>query len=255
MKSTSVPFSMCSQQPKATFILLSFARPKNIQRIINSIKQSESFGWIVLSNNQPKVNLIEYLSGDNTGVSIINQKSVMPPIIRMEIARNTDADYFIFIDDDIFLQPRQIDGLLGKLIDDPTRPHGIIGEKHQIVENKLRVQTGFQNTDSEVTVINSVYACTKKHILRFFEIFAKLGYGKPTDLRFGDDIILSASGEKSPLIHDLGPIHICATYNHPEIAQWKKTDFNEHRFRLEMNILRERVAGARHYPLPSPHTR
>lgn len=222
--------------PKATFIILNFERPNNIQRIIDLIRCSRSFGRIMVSNNKPSTNLHDYLSDDRTGVHVINQPREMPPIIRNQIAWDASGEYFLMIDDDVFLEPRQIDFLTKKLAEDPIRLHGVWGQNVQIQNGQAVFQSGIHAVNKEVSVLNCVYACTKSHIQRFFAIFNQLGYQNLTDLKFGDDIIMSVSGMAPPRCHDLGRLRFCSSFNDPAVAQWKKEGFDDARSDLFLKL-------------------
>lgn len=91
-------------------IVLSYKRPKNISRICNTILESNILDKLILSNNNPKIDIREYLSIQNPKLEIINQKSHKNSSYRFVLAESQSSNYddFVFIDDDIFLSASQI---------------------------------------------------------------------------------------------------------------------------------------------------
>ncbi len=229
----------------ATFILLSYARPQNLQRIIDAMKKAKSCGRIILSNNQPNIDIFDYINEPCDLLEVIQQDQEWLPVKRQYIARECPGEYFLCIDDDVFLTPEQIDLLVNELINDPSKLHGILGENIKIKPGRIERRGGFFNVSCKVTVINRVYAFTRIHVRRFFEILHALGINDPRDLGPAEDIVLSFTGTGRPSIHDLGPLEFCPTSSLKGVAMWKENDFFERRYRLFVRLrsLATRRAG------------
>jgi hypothetical protein len=220
----------------ATFILLSYARPRNIQRIIDSISQARSCGRIILSNNQPAINIYDHIDGRNDLLDVVQQDRERGAVKRFCIARECDGELFVCIDDDMFMTPQQIDRLVAELINDPSRPHGIWGQLMETENGKARLSRPIHNISCDVSVLNMVYAFTRDHISRFFDLLDRLGIADPEDLGPFDDIVLSFTGARPPKCHDLGPFDICATWNLEGVAIWKQKNFMQRRMRFFLRL-------------------
>lgn len=221
----------------ATFILLSYARPQNMQLIINAIRQARCCGRIILSNNHPDVNIYDYIDTDSDRLEVIQQKRRFGAVKRFTIARECEADFFFCIDDDLFLTPEQIDRLFDELIKDRSRPHGVWGLEI-VFENELLVVKGsIHHQTREVAILNQAYAFTRDHLRRFFELVEDIRVAEPDDLGPFDDIVLSFSGTRPPKCHDLGPLELCKTWDQEGVALWKDENFVEPRMKLYARLL------------------
>lgn len=242
----------------ATFILLSYARPQNMQRIIDAMKKAKSCGRIILSNNQPNIDIFDYIDEPCDLLEVIQQDQEWGPVKRHCIARECPGEYFLCIDDDVFLTPEQIDLLVNELINDPSKLHGIFGEIIRIKPGRIERRGGIFNVSCKVTVISRVYAFTRIHVRRFFEILHALGINDPRDVGPGDDLVLSFTGMGRPRVHDLGPLQFCPTSSLKGVAMWKENDFFARRYRLFLRLrsLAARRAGALPRQLAEyfPHT-
>jgi hypothetical protein len=74
--------------------------------------------------------------------------------------------------------------------------------------------------DMEVDVLTGVFAFTCEHLRRAFELVAKIGVSNLSQLRNGEDILLSFSGRTRPHIHALKPALLCASGWLPSVALW-----------------------------------
>jgi hypothetical protein len=232
----------------ATFIILSYLRPQNIGRILSAIHQSRSCGRIILSNNNPKIDIQPYVDTTMQKLEIVNQTERWEAVARFCIARETPGRYFVCIDDDLFLTPMQIDALVGRLAADPSVPHGIWGERHGVYidaagEERLKLEAGLCNFSGEIDVINRAYAFTAQHVERFFELMAAMGIDDPRKLGRCDDILLSYSGSGRPRCHDLGPLEDCPTSNTEGIALWREPGFFD--LRIQRLLQLKRLLGDR----------
>jgi hypothetical protein len=218
----------------ADFIILSYARPQNMQRLLDAILNSRSCGKVVLSNNNPAIDILDYVDPSPESLEIIQQKEKWEPVKRFCIAREIQSEYFVCIDDDLFLTTAQIDQLVDRMIAEPDVPHGVWGAQFGFEPDgpntvRPRLESGVHNYSGEVRLINRAYAFTRKHVERFFELMEFLGIEDPRDLGPADDILLSYSGTGRPKCHDLGPLENCPTSDQEGIAVWKEQGFFEKR--------------------------
>lgn len=227
------------------FILLSYKRPQNMRRLIEPILASGLASRILLSNNNPEVDIASYLGAELSGVELICQSRPQPAAKRFEIAREIDAEKFIALDDDIFLDAAQLQALLRALLADPSVPHGIWGQRLQVQAGRPFLRSGYCNIDGEVDVLNRVYAFTRLHVESFFALLGALDIGEAAGIGPADDIVLSFAGEGRPRCHDLGAYRTCPTTDAPGIALWREAGFSEHRLKVFARLLR--LAGDRRH--------
>ena len=222
----------------AVAVILSYLRPQNILRIVEQLDLSSQVARIVVSNNNPDIDLAPLLAA-GPKLTLIQQPRRFGPSKRFEIAVQDPADFFICIDDDLFLSHLQIDQLLHALVRDPRIPHGIWGERFDWSPGGLRLRRGIHGIDAPVDIVNRCYGFTKQHATRFFRLAGLLGRPpESVELGPGDDILLSFTGNALPRCHDLGAFEDCPTSNDPSIAVWRKPDFYPRRGRLLQQLLR-----------------
>lgn len=215
-------------EPHVTFLLLSYRRPANMQRQLDDIAAAPIPNKsVILSNNNPAINIFDYVAPDGPAVTILQQSRRRISAQRYELAREAGSQYFVALDDDLFLSPDQIAALAKKLFEAPTMPHGIWGQK-LIAEADGRPGLSWdvvRRVDCQVDVLNRAYAFTNQHVTRFFELLGVLGLANVDELGPADDILISVSGAGRPWCHDLGAIENCPTSNTPGIAFWKDDAF------------------------------
>lgn len=225
----------------ATFIILSYARPQNIQRMLEAIIKARTCGRIILSNNNPEIDILQFIDPSPDVLEVVQQSERWEPIKRWCIARECEGEFFVCIDDDLFLTTKQIDMLVGQLVADPSVPHGVWGSRMIDVKGRgIRLKRGVFNYSGEVDVISRAYACTRAQVQQMFELMARLGVQDPRALGRGDDILLSFSGEGRPRCHDLGPLENCLTSNQKGIALWREEGFYQARLKLFQRLLKLR---------------
>ncbi len=226
--------------PSATFIILSYARPQNIQRMLDAIVNARSCGRIILSNNNPEINILNYIDPSPEVLEVVQQTERWEPVKRWCIARECGGEYFVCIDDDLFLTSKQIDMLVDQIVAEPRVPHGVWGEKITVEGGGFKLERGLFNYSGEVDVLNRAYAFTRSHVRRIFDLMAYLGVEDPRTLGRGDDILLSFSGTGRPQCHDLGPLENCPTSNQKGIALWREEGFYQERLKKFQRLHRLR---------------
>jgi hypothetical protein len=99
-------------------VLLSFARPRNIQPIAERVLRCDFVERLVISNNDPSVRLADDVRVSSSRVTILQQTAPCPPMKRFETARELSGEYFLALDDDVLLRAEQIDALFRALVAD-----------------------------------------------------------------------------------------------------------------------------------------
>jgi hypothetical protein len=230
----------CIGQPitqKAAAVLLSYKRPKNLQWISKSLLKTNLISRIIVSNNNPDIRMEDWFDFTDSRLEFINQNTRRRAGYRFEIAKDLDDEYFIFIDDDLFLTPFQITTVFNALLSNPSVPHGVWGQRFWKNGEKISWQDGISNYDGELDVINRTYFLTRLHVNKFTLLIKELGLHSITDLKFGDDIILSFSGDKRPICHDVGFLLNCPTKDSISIAIWKENEFFSYRTEMYEKLL------------------
>jgi len=223
---------MAEHNFSVSIILLSYRRPQNLNHIINTALSIESCQEIIVSNNNPEINIFDFLEENQDKLHILQQKQHLPAAQRFQLAKDSCSKYFIAIDDDLFLQPKQIEALIKYLYSDEAIPHGgPWGQKILYENDEVRLK-GWFYPNSQVDVLNRSYAFTKDHVERFFELLWLLGCQSILDLGPADDVLLSFCGNRRPYCHDLGDWESCPTSNTPGIALWKEDCFASHRLEI-----------------------
>lgn len=232
---------MIDHDSSVLIIILSYRRPQNINRIINAASSIKFCKEIIVSNNNPEINIFDFLERSEGQFHILQQKQRFPAAQRFQIAINSCSKYFIAIDDDLFLQPQQIELLIEHLRFNEAIPHGgPWGQKIFYDQDKIRLK-GWFYPNSEVDVLNRSYAFTRNHVEKFFDLLHLLGCKSIQDLGPADDILLSFCGNQRPYCHDLGTWEECPTSHTPGIALWKEEGFASHR--LDVFHKLQQIAG------------
>ncbi len=216
---------------KGTFtaIILNYARPQNLDLLTRVLLNTPSVRRVVISNNDPVWNVHDWLHVSSDRVRVIEQSAKKSSATRALITRDeSDTEHFLWMDDDIFLTPTQIEILCLELLSDPSAPHGICGQEWR--DDGLG---GYTNSkEGCIDVLNRVYACTKEHVLEFFRLgkILDLYPGKPEwKLTSWDDILLSFSGTGRPRVHNVGSYVDCPSQGKRGTAAWRNDDFQKKR--------------------------
>ena len=232
--------------PEAAAVLLSYKRPKNLPLIAKSLLKNKYISRVIISNNNPEVRMQDWFDFEDERLEIVNQKVRRLPGYRFEIARQLKEQYFICIDDDLFLRPSQITTLYQALVNDPASPHGIWGQKFYTGESgRLTWKDGIRDYSGDIDVINRAYFFTQAHIANFVQILHVIGIQRIEDLQFVDDIVLSFSGKGRPKCHDVGRLINCPSKDMEGVAVWRQNDFFADRIQFyeQMVSLKHRVTS------------
>lgn len=229
-------------EPKLTVILLSYNRVRNMQPIVRGLLRSGVVERIIVSNNNPSYRIGEWISLRDERLELVDQPHKTAPGIRFEFARKAPGSYFLSVDDDVFLTPRQVQRLFQELRANPRMPHGIQGENYVGMNappgpgqkvRRIPWDLGLQRAERETDVLNCVYAFTREHVEEMFRLAGQLGRDVAT-LGNGEDILLSCSGQGRPRIHDLGRVLMCLSAHQLGVATYRT---REHFFQEREELL------------------
>jgi len=198
-------------------ILLSYRRPHNIDGLVRAMLRCDGCEAVVVSNNEPNVDLRAWISVADPRLQVIDQTTRRPPGVRMTIARALPARLYLMVDDDVLLHGEQMQAVMSHLHAAPEVPHGVNGERRDDARATYPYRLD-ERGDGVVDHLTNVYAFTERHVARYFELADQLGIDDPAAVPNGEDIILSQSGSSEPRIHDVGPILRCASTNDSGIA-------------------------------------
>jgi hypothetical protein len=196
-----------------TVILLSHNRPQNMEFIVRSALANAFVRRVVVSNSNREVRIAEWIKQRDERLVLVDETKPTQPGHRFVLALEQKGDHFLAVDDDIFLTPRQWADFLAALMSDESVPHGITG-------NIYRAGTSSSNgspfhhvsrSNGELDVLIGAYAFTREQAERTKLLAAAVGFPDLSQVRNGEDILLSLSGEGRPLVHDLGRLFCCET--------------------------------------------
>ena len=227
---------------KLSVVLLSYRRMKNLRHIVDSLLVCDFVGEIILSNNNPEVRMEDFVRTRDPRLRIINQPVRCFPGNRYDLARELPARYFMSIDDDLFLTPRQIRTLFLALLANPAVPHGAGGEDFSVENGKVVERRNVQGEDRETDVIVWAYACTREHIENYFRILDRLQIDN-RKLWTSEDVIISFTGTGRGRCVNLGRMLTCPSASDREVAMWRQDGFAEHRCHVYLQCRNAAAAG------------
>ena len=216
-------------QNKAVAILASYhiERMKNIEPLVRSILKCDFIKKIILSNHNPNVLIEDWVKIKDDRLNMINQPTRRGPGYCWDLAKKEDSQFFILIDDDFLVSPKQIKILFQRLLDNSDIPHGVTGH------NNLEY---YQNIDMEVDILNQIYAITKTHLNKYFEIAEAINAidheAYETIEPYAHEIIISKTGKNRPRIHNIGLLTRCPTARKPSVAIHQSEDFRIKRVKV-----------------------
>lgn len=217
-----------SAVPQKVTVLITYFNPirmKDIDSQIRNILKCSFVEEIIISCHNPDVQIEDRVSVRDSRVTFMNQNQARACGYRWRIAQALPSTYLILIDDDILLFPSQLKTLFEALVGDPSVPHGFSG--------LLRADNGgYQYREHEnirLHYLCEVYAVTKKHVDRYFEMERFLGEcnnALPKAIEdLGDYILISQTSDQNPRIHNAGRIFRSETFKSPGIANHKDGRF------------------------------
>jgi MFS transporter, DHA3 family, macrolide efflux protein len=229
--------------PRCCVVVLNYRRPANIDLIVRSALKCRFVDKVVVSNNNPDHRARDLTSAQSERLVLIDQQRPTRQGIRFALAAAHDSEFYIAIDDDVFLSPKQLERLFMFLVADPSVPHGIGGEvrktrsERDLPPRDYGFVTGV-NGDREVDHLTRVYAFTREHLGIALGLFEQLGMEDLARVGNGEDIVLSFSGRSRPRIHRVGTVAQCASFACEGIATFTSyADFFAERAQLHDRLL------------------
>lgn len=219
---------------KATAILLSYKRPFNIQPLARSLLKCAFIEKVIISNQNPQLDLTRWVKITDRRLIMIQQPQRTRSNYRWVMAGQESAPYFIAIDDDLFLYPRQIATLFRHLVRQPRMPHGICGALCPATGIAGDYRENFvEHQETAVDILYQAYAVTLAHVKTYFHLKESIRATSPSVDDYlktiGDDILISHCGEERPQIHEVGDILRCPTSYTPGIAVFREEGFYRRR--------------------------
>ncbi|MEQ1529707.1 MAG: glycosyltransferase family A protein [Methylococcales bacterium] len=215
---------------KVTVIVPSYHRyrSRNLQPMVRLILKCGFVEKLIISNHNPEICLHDWVRTDDARIAFIDQTIRRGCGYGWIVASQEAAEYFIVIDDDMLIYPKQLSVLFEHLVNAPESPHGLTGRRSD--------GEYIKNQDAEVVFLYQIYAVTQSHIQKYLdyvrEIIAK-GYASPEAIEFwGDDLILSQTGTAQPRIHKAGSIFHCKTAKAAGVATSIESQFDAHRLQV-----------------------
>lgn len=206
-------------------VLLVHERPANLDLQLRLVLSMPSTKAVVVSNNNPAVDAQRWTSVEDPRVVFrfdpgVNQTR------RYQIAREIEAEFFVFLDDDIFIEPHDLERLVARLREDPADPIGVMG---QTMAADGSWEGGIEDDGARVDVLNRMYVCTSAHVDGVFDRASDLGWSEEEVVaQPADDVLLSFAGTGRPLIVNT-PIVDCLSHNDTKIATFRQPGFHEAR--------------------------
>lgn len=227
------PLPPTNPEGQFTAVILSYKRPQNIQWICRSLLATPAISRVILKNNYPGHCMKTWLPFRHERLEVIEQEQETNLLCRYTIAKDSGADQFVFIDDDIFLTPEQIEHLCTEYLADPTAPHGMFGQR-------LLPSGDFEynviNYEGHVDVLNRLYVLGRHHVESVLECARALEQsGYAMNAFKHDDMLLGLCSTKRPISHNIGLYLDCPTES-ASMAVWRQSGFFEQRAALAKRI-------------------
>ena len=228
--------------PPATAILMSYRRPANMEAIVGQLLRLRFVERVVLSNNNPDVDISEFVKRRDARLTIIEQPRRRPASIRAALARDHPAERYISLDDDIFLTAAQIETVYRGLLAEPDVVHGVQGGAR--THDGERPFRGDIRGDATVELVHRAYFFARPLVDEWFRLLDALGYATADALPNAEDVIFSFAGRGRPRCHDVGGWIDCETSDAAGIALWREPDFDAPRAHVFDQLAARRVGGA-----------
>jgi hypothetical protein len=217
---------------RATVIVLSYRRMNNIPAIVRNALLCDFVERVVVSNNNPEVDLKPRLPDDESRLVLVQQEQRRWPSFRYELARDEPGTYFLCIDDDVFPSPWQLRRMFRALLRDPSAPLGTFGqvynpELRRLVGIRRRIWS-WRSYTQPVDVLLQTYAFTRKHLDRYFALLSAIGVVND-EIHSSEDVVISFAGDRRPTCTDTGYVFECLSSRNATIATHQQDGFEAFR--------------------------
>jgi hypothetical protein len=210
-------------------IILNYRRPQNIGRIVAAAREALPDAPILVYDQGERDDFLQRDDIPWSEVWVQHARVNGGSGARLMLASRLPFDFYIAIDDDTFLTPRQIRRLADLVRGEPDRAHGVYGQRLELSEGKIGWRNGIVRIDGAVSILNLAYAFSKRQAVAAIELAVRHGFASWIDIGSLDDVMLSCASAKPPLCHDLGDVAQCPTSAQPGVAQWVGAGFRERR--------------------------
>jgi hypothetical protein len=220
---------------QCTVILLSHNRPQNLPLLVNGALKNAFVRKVVVSNSNRTVRIADWVKSRDPRLVMVDEVKPTRPGYRFVLAVQETGDYFLSVDDDIFLTPQQWAKYFQCLLANEAVAHGLTGNLYKpgSASSNGSPFHHVSGENTEVDVLIGAYAFTRRQLDRLFELARRLDLGDVTNLANGEDVLLSFAGERRPQIHDVGNVFCCASTSLEGVALWRTLhDFWDERVRL-----------------------
>lgn len=208
--------------------------------LVNILLRCAFVDKIIVSNNNTNITIEDWIPTNDHRIVFRNEQENSFAIGRFFIAVQEPAEYFLCMDDDIFLRPNQLRVLAEALMNQPETIHGMFGTNLEKDEQGCPfLHRGQFGLTGPLDFIQRVYFFTNDHVTKFMQL---LHFAKQQQLAFYDelklcdDILLSFSSIGKPMCHDIGLFVDDSTSNKQGIALFANDSFVETRTRIASQL-------------------
>lgn len=208
---------------KVTVVLTAYRqeRMRNLDPLVRSVLKCRFVEKVIVSNDNPQMRIADEVVVRDERLVLVDQPARRGCQHRWEVARAENAAYYIAIDDDVFLYPKQLALLFKHLLNRPEVPHGLCGCKMPFEFH--------EGQEREVDLLYEIYAITREHLQVYFDCIERLktcGYLPAGGLNTPCDfVVISHSGSGDPVIHDAGFVARCPSAHAEGVATFKEDGF------------------------------
>jgi hypothetical protein len=218
---------------RATVVIGSYhaSRTANVASLARAILKCRFVTKLIVSNHNPQLRIEDHIQCDDPRLVLINQPVRRGCGYRWQVAMAEEADYYLTLDDDQQIFPRQLAALFQHLVAQPQAPHGLAGSL-----NGRFVWRREMEVDSLVRLYANTRAQVRQYLDYRAQISNRLNLPDETIEYYCDDLLISRAGTGRPRIHDAGVLLEHATWNAPGVAIWRDTDFTSHRQQVQAEM-------------------
>ena len=168
--------------------------------IVENALRNNFVSKVLVSNSNRSVRIGEWIEVKDPRLVLVDETEVTQPGHRFVLADRERGEYFLSVDDDIFLTPDQWGTLFERLVLGDAVPHGIRGNLYKSETDGSQFDRDVAGEEREVDVLVGAYAFTREHLARMFVLALRIGDPALVRTGNGQDILLSFAGSGRPRI-------------------------------------------------------
>ncbi|MEZ5317437.1 MAG: glycosyltransferase family A protein [Vicinamibacterales bacterium] len=232
--------------PSSLTVLVAFHHPARMRHLDGHVRNVLACPFVerlVVLNDNPEVALAPRVACADPRLIVIDQPRSHGCGHRWVVARRFRPDHLVVIDDDVLLRPSQIARLFRALLAEPDRVHGFSG----LVETGDGRLEAVGGATRSVDLVMETYALTGAHLDRYAALRDRLAItAERRALIDGalDFVLVSRAGDERPMIHRIGRVLRCETFDTPGIAVHQTAGFAPGLHRLREDLARLDAAPA-----------